>query len=67
LRQTGTRWNREKGTIDMDDDWWKRAREVSDITFYNAYVSYWMMLVFLILFRIYEDVESLGSLVFKMR
>lgn len=31
LRQTGTGWNREKGTIDMDDDWWKRARAVSDI------------------------------------
>jgi hypothetical protein len=31
LRQRGRGWNHEKGNVDMDDDWWKRARPVSDI------------------------------------
>jgi len=24
MRQTGTGWNRNNGTIDMDDEWWKK-------------------------------------------
>ena len=31
MRQTGTGWNRNNGTIDMDDEWWKKARAVSVI------------------------------------
>jgi hypothetical protein len=29
LRQTGTGWCPTKGTIVMDDEWWKKARAVS--------------------------------------
>jgi hypothetical protein len=29
MRQTGTGWCPIKGTIVMDDDWWKKARGVS--------------------------------------
>ena len=31
MRQTGTGWNRNNSTIDMDDEWWKKARAVSVI------------------------------------
>ena len=31
MRQTGTCWNRNNGTIDMDNVWWKKARAVSVI------------------------------------
>ena len=29
LRQTGTGWDNVKGTIKMDNEWWKKARNVS--------------------------------------
>jgi len=27
-RQTGTGWNRANGVIDMDDEWWRKAKKV---------------------------------------
>lgn len=34
LRETMTSWDHEKGTIDMNDDWWKKARAVSVISYF---------------------------------
>jgi hypothetical protein len=28
-KQTGTGWDRGTGVIDMDDEWWKKAKAVS--------------------------------------
>lgn len=31
-KQTGAGWDRARGVIDMDDEWWKKARAVSSET-----------------------------------
>jgi hypothetical protein len=28
-KQTGPGWDRARGVIDMDDEWWKKAKAVS--------------------------------------
>jgi hypothetical protein len=33
-KQTGPGWDRARGVIDMDDEWWKKAKAVSPEKFF---------------------------------
>jgi hypothetical protein len=70
-RQTWTSRDHEKGTIDMDGDWWKRARVVSALSYFRYMLSLFIdvfvdLFMVLIHFKISQDVESSRSLDFKM-
>ena len=71
--QTGIGWN--NGTINMDDEWWKKARAVSCLLFYEYHLLFKLTAVLYVLIcvlilhisRIFQDVGSLGSSRFKMK
>jgi hypothetical protein len=70
LRQTGTGWCPIKGTIVMDDEWWKKARAVSVELLLTCcifvFISGCIYVVFAS-FRTFQAVENSGNKDSKMK
>jgi hypothetical protein len=45
MRQTGTGWCPIKGTIVMDDNWWKKAKDVSVLVWFYCIIVHCLFLL----------------------
>jgi hypothetical protein len=70
MRQMGIGWCPIKGTIVMDDDWWKKARAVSVDTYFCFIIIH---VLFILLISLHIDfcrtflvVENSGNKAFKI-
>jgi hypothetical protein len=70
MRQTGTGWCPIKGIIVMDDDWWKKAKDVSVLLWFCFIIVHCLFLLLISAhvscFTTFQIVENLGNNVFKM-
>jgi hypothetical protein len=70
MRQTGTGWCPIKGTIVMDDDWWKKAKDISVLLWFCFIIVHCLFLLLtsahVYCFKTFQVVKKLENKVFKM-
>ena len=68
-KKTGAGWDRARGVIDMDDEWWKKAKAVSSdtILFCVVPIRQYIRVIYFRLppFRIFQVAASLKKTITK--
>jgi hypothetical protein len=61
-KQTGPGWDRARGVIDMDDEWWKKAKAVSPETIlFMFFLRKLFQLVLVTPIILFQEIPSCGK------